>query len=107
MTTVYDIMLHNMTHRIKENITHTSLRKDDEAMVFRHHDTDIVTAYPDGRVRLNSGGWQTNTTKKAINRYLPTGWILYQEKGKWWLQGPASHVAFAFRDGFVIPANTD
>jgi hypothetical protein len=37
----------------------------------RLHQTDVVTAYCDGSVVLNSGGWRTVTTKDRIGRYLP------------------------------------
>jgi len=32
------------------------------------HDTAVFTKYTDGSIELSSGGWQTNTTKTAINR---------------------------------------
>jgi hypothetical protein len=32
------------------------------------HNTAVFTRYNDGMIELNSGGWQTNTTKTAINR---------------------------------------
>ena len=35
---------------------------------------------------LNSGGYETPTTKHRINAYLPTGWNLYQENYVWYVQ---------------------
>jgi hypothetical protein len=32
------------------------------------HRTAVFTKYNDGSMELNSGGWQTNTTKTAMNR---------------------------------------
>lgn len=37
----------------------------------RLHETDVVIAYVDGSVRLDSGGWRTVTTKDRVNRFLP------------------------------------
>ncbi len=34
------------------------------------HDTVIVRTYPDGKIKLDSGGWKTATTKERINRYI-------------------------------------
>lgn len=35
------------------------------------HQTVVVKFYKDGRVQLNSGGWQTVTTRERINCYAP------------------------------------
>lgn len=39
-------------------------------MVVRTYNTDILTAYPDGRVVLDMGGWFTITTKANLNYAL-------------------------------------
>lgn len=51
----------------------------------RLHSTEILKFFPDGRIVLNSGGWQTVTTKERMNRYLPHPWSIYSEKGDWFL----------------------
>ena len=53
--------------------------------VIRLHNTNIVMFLKDGRVVLNSGGWKTATTKERINRYLPDGVNLWQERGAWYV----------------------
>ncbi len=66
----------------------------------------IVSHYEDGRVELNSCGYQTATTKDRINRCLPGGWILCQRNRKWhlWLPGSApNHREVPFVDGMTVP----
>ena len=48
------------------------------------HGTKVVVFYPNGLVKLNSGGWQTSTTKDRINKYSPVK--VYQKKGVWYLE---------------------
>jgi len=62
----------------------TRLEENDDGTVsVILHATRIVTYHPDGRVTLNSGGWQTHTTKDRINRCLPPGMSVYQESYRW------------------------
>lgn len=49
----------------------------------RLHATIVVTIHADGTYTLNSGGWQTVTTKERINGYSPAR--VYQEKRKWYV----------------------
>ena len=35
-----------------------------------YHNTAVVRSRPDGTIALHSGGWQTATTKRAINQAL-------------------------------------
>lgn len=69
--------------------------------VIRLHDTDIVVYWSDGTISLNSGGWQTVTTKDRMNRalagdYRPgapipwqnrpaISWSVGSDKGAWYL----------------------
>ena len=55
------------------------IRYGDELHV-KYHQTSVVIFLPNGDIRLNSGGWMTNTTKARINAGLRgTGWHLYQK----------------------------
>src|SRR4030095_13736112 len=49
----------------------------------RLHDTNIVLFYPDGRIKLNTGGWQTPVTKDRMNRFSP--FLITQRKGAWYI----------------------
>ena len=44
------------------------------------HSTPIFTRYTDGTIELRSGGWETNTTKTAINRAFD----LFDIQGRIW-----------------------
>jgi hypothetical protein len=58
----------NREHRKHSNNTVLQRRGDDIAMTL--HATDIVVVAPDGLITLNSGGWQTVTTKRRMNLAL-------------------------------------
>jgi len=61
-------------------------RLDSERIGVRLHATVVVTFYRSGAVVLDSGGWQTVTTKERINRYLAPGLSLFQSAHVWYLQ---------------------
>ena len=51
-----------------------------------YHTTMICEALPDGKTRLNSGGWRTRTTKKKMNQYaemMGRPWRVYQRNHEW------------------------
>ena len=53
--------------------------------IIRLHFTDIMVFRPDGSILLDTGGWQTVTTKERMNRFLPDGLGIYQSDGFWYL----------------------
>lgn len=59
----------------------TWVERRDAGFAVRLHDTDVVTYYPDGSIRLDTGGWRTVTTKERINRFSPFG--ISSVKGVW------------------------
>ncbi len=67
--------------------------------VYRLHDTDILTYWPDGSVTLNTDGWTTPTTKDRMNKLL-VGWRIRQDKKIWYLSngGPT----YVYADGMNI-----
>jgi hypothetical protein len=71
----------------------------------RLHDTDILTfVNGDSKIILNTGGWRTVTTKDRINKFLPEGFYLYQEKSKWYLSQPDGETSLYY-DGIEISDN--
>lgn len=60
------------------------------------HDTFVVIIHANGNYTLNSGGWETVTTKKRINEYGPVN--IYQRQGIWYL----SNSSVEFYDGMVL-----
>jgi hypothetical protein len=57
-------------------------RRGQDAIAVKLHRTDVVTFYRDGRVQLNTGGWQTVTTKDRFNTFSPIR--VYADKGVWY-----------------------
>ena len=76
--------------------------KENGDKVIRLHQTDIVTFKKSGAIILNSGGWQTVTTKERINRYLPSPWVLYQTKNIWYLCQGYNGPRYVFQDGITL-----
>jgi hypothetical protein len=62
----------------------------------RLHDTDVVTIEKRGNIILDSGGWQTVTTKDRMNQVLPSGWGIYSNRG-WLIRTPQG--TFPYADG--------
>lgn len=67
------------------------------------HNTCIVEAYDDGRVKLHSGGWMTATTKMAMNQVssqFNLGFRIFQCQGVWFV----SHMGrdLPFHDGLIL-----
>lgn len=70
----------------------------------RLHSTYVVRFFQQGTTLLDSGGWQTLTTKKRINRYLPAGVSLAQKGGEWHVtdRRKGEVVTVDFSDGMVL-----
>ncbi len=67
-------------------------RRGDDAIAVKLHATDIVTFHRDGRVTINSGGWQTVTTKDRLNNYSPLR--VYADKGVWYVSDGEKTVVY-------------
>lgn len=62
----------------------TWLLRDAERVHVRLHNTNILTYTADNRVILNSGGWETVTTKDRMNSFL--GWgTIQSERSVWYV----------------------
>ena len=77
--------------------------------VIRLHLTDIVTFKVGGKVVLNTGGWNTITTRDRINKQLENncpGWRMYSEQNepylRWGGWSNPDAVTYHFHDGIVI-----
>lgn len=60
------------------------IRYSDYIAIVLHY-TEVLRFYPDNQIVLDSGGWQTYTTKNRINTYLPSPYYLLQKKSKWFI----------------------
>ena len=72
----------NRQERKVGNNTYAEIEHDKSISV-RLHGTDVVRFYPNGLVKLNSGGWQTHTTKQRINKYSPVK--IFQKNFEWFV----------------------
>lgn len=92
--------------RNKENRTlanNTRVRKEGDNIVITLHNTDIITYYPNGDIRLNSGGWKTLTTKERLNDFSP--FRVWQAKGLWTVCVDGK--SFPFSDNMLLTRNGD
>ena len=88
------------TNRSSRNNTRITVDPDGTRTV-RLHRTDIVKVSPNGDIVLNSGGWQTVTTKARINQVASEwelGFVVYQDNFQWWIQ-PIGAEPRLFSDG--------
>ncbi|KKL46278.1 hypothetical protein LCGC14_2347120, partial [marine sediment metagenome] len=69
-----------------------------DEIAIRLHNTDVLTFYADGRVRYDSGGWKTVTTKDRMNTYGL--WPVYPERGRWYIRVKGHEYVYA--DGMTI-----
>jgi hypothetical protein len=77
------------------------VRVNTDKLAVRLHQTNILTYEPSGRIRLDSGGWQTSTTKDRLNHYLPYGFRIQQISNVWYLIDNKGK-KYLFSDGIVI-----
>lgn len=84
-----------------ENNTYLETRPDGSIAV-RLHSTDVVTYHQDGQIVLDSGGWQTVTTKDRINKYSP--FRVWQVRRIWYVCNPgaADPQELPYRDGMRL-----
>lgn len=69
----------------------------------RLHDTNIIE-YKDNKIILNSEGYQTHTTKKRINNFLPKNVYLYQKNWQWYIEDTRNDkkIVTEFYDGIEV-----
>lgn len=90
----------NKTKRISNNVL---MIEDGEKQIIRLYDTDII-AMDNNEIILNSGGYQTKTTSRWINKYLPQGVRVYQKDFDWFVEDSRGGDAITtpFIEGIII-----
>ena len=73
----------NRKSRKLENNTRGYIEYDGSVSI-ELHSTKVVVLYPNGLVKLQTGGWQTVTTKDRINQYSP--YKVYQRNHEWYVR---------------------
>lgn len=76
------------------------IRRAEDRIAVRYHDTDVVTYHADGRIVLDSGGYQTSTTKARIAEYAPIR--IWQTRGLWYLSSGPKNQTVLFADGVTL-----
>lgn len=78
----------------------------DRVLSVKYHYTIIVRYISRKAIQLNSGGWETSTTKERINKLLPPEWGLSQEKFVWKLWNRITDKEYLFEDNMIINLST-
>ena len=69
-----------------------------------YHDTEIVTVYNDGRIRLNTGGYFTVTTKRRMNQaasQFGLDYRVYQKNFQWYVWCPTTNKVAPFESNSI------
>lgn len=92
----------------RKNIAHnTELQTGQEGAIgLVYHWTEIVTFYPNGMVRLNTGGYETATTKDRLNGVLSgSQYKVFQKDFRWYVWHIATDKNYDYSDGMTIDLN--
>lgn len=81
------------------NNTYLILDTNSNDIAVRLHHTDILTFKPDGSLILDTGGWETMTTKARMNEYLDRPRV-GSERGVWTVS--AGGIEYFYEDGMTI-----
>jgi hypothetical protein len=85
--------------KIKNNTRLTVYQNGDK--IYRLHDTDIIS-YVGDKIILNSGGWDTVTTRSRFNEFLPLDIHVYRQKGVTYVSYKNEKLEFS--DGMELKA---
>lgn len=78
----------------------TAIYKNPRGIAIVYHETAIVE-FNDNRIKLNSGGWRTVTTKRKMNQtanQFGLGYEVKQKGGNWFVTLPTGETV-PFHDG--------
>jgi hypothetical protein len=81
--------------------------RNDGAIVYRLHHTDILVVYLDGTFQISSGGWKTITTKDRINQFMPAGWSVFSDRGIWYVRRRDGQDKVPFYEDMHLPEALD
>ena len=70
----------------KKLCNNTYLKRLDDCIAVLLHCTYIIKYYPDGRIVLNTNGWETVTTKDRLNGFLGWPFGICTISGRWFLR---------------------
>ena len=82
MTTLYKSLIEQMGRRVTKKLMHnTYARMEEQMVIVRYHDTDILYFHKDGTIVFYTGEWKTSTTRSRFNTLTPLN--IFQRKGIW------------------------
>jgi len=87
----------NANRRKVGNNTYAEILHDNSVGIMLHS-TYVVKIHPDDTYTLQTGGWQTVTTKDRINQYSPVR--VYQRKYEWFVK--VNGREYPFMEGMVV-----
>ena len=82
------------TIKRKKLANNTYLIDNGKRRAIRLHSTDIATEAGQGKIRIDTGGWDTLTTRERLHRF--TSCRVYRDKGQTYVDGQK------LRDGMII-----
>ena len=93
-------MVHGKGNRMRRKVGNNTYAEilHDGTVAIRLHSTDVVKIHPDDTYTLQTGGWQTVTTKDRINRYSPVR--VYQRNYEWFVR--LNGKEYPFMEGMVV-----
>lgn len=89
----------NASRRKVGNNTYAEILHDNSVGIMLHS-TYVVKIHPDNTYTLQTGGWQTLTTKDRINQYSPVR--VYQRNYEWFVK--LNGKEYPFVEGMVVGA---
>lgn len=72
-------------------------------VIIIYHQTPIIKFNIDNTITLKTGGFWTRSTADHMNRYLPDGFRVFQEKFKWYLA--TNKTLLNFSEGMTFSVN--
>lgn len=78
------------------------IRLSPSTIAVRLHSTNVITYFRSGKIQVDSGGWETVTTKRRINQFLPGNIGVFQKDFTWFIRFDLSGKEIAFQDGLTL-----
>lgn len=88
----------------REGKTRLIIRSNGVAI--KYVDTDVALILSDNKIKLNSGGWHTKTTRDRINEYAENVRV-FTVYDKMFVQLANTERTYQFKDGMIINAEGD
>ena len=93
------------THRT--TVTNLPINNEQSRLIVTFHNTAVVQVVNNRYVILNSGGWDTPTTKRRMNQasdVYKLNYLVYQRGWVWYVQTPKQ--VSEFQDNIIIDKYT-